>query len=70
MNDRRTEATDTFADDSRRKFLATAGSLAAYTPPVILALMYPGTNAIASPISPNFTADDPGKRKAKAKRKS
>ena len=42
------EAADESVDDARRKFLETAGSLAAYTPPVILALMYPDLEAVAS----------------------
>jgi len=40
-------ATET-ADDARREFLRKAGRLAAYTPPVMLALMYPGAHAVAS----------------------
>jgi len=42
------EAADESVDNARRKFLETAGSLAAYTPPVILALMYPDLEAVAS----------------------
>ena len=34
--------------ESRREFLKTAGKLAVYTPPTMLVLMYPGTDAIAS----------------------
>jgi hypothetical protein len=40
-------ATET-ADRARREFLRKAGQLAAYTPPVMLALMYPGAHAVAS----------------------
>ena len=36
------------AQQSRRKFLEKAGKLAVYTPPVIMLLSYPGTEAIAS----------------------
>jgi hypothetical protein len=36
------------ADAARREFLQKAGKFAAYTPPTMLALMYPGTHAIAS----------------------
>jgi len=36
------------AQQSRREFLEKAGKLAAYTPPAITLLMYPGTEAIAS----------------------
>jgi hypothetical protein len=41
------ESLDT-AQKSRREFLEKAGKLAAYTPPTMLMLMYPGTQAIAS----------------------
>ena len=34
--------------ESRREFLKKAGKLVAYTPPTMLVLMYPGTEAIAS----------------------
>jgi formiminotetrahydrofolate cyclodeaminase len=33
---------------ARREFLEKAGKLAAYTPPTIMLLMYPGAHAIAS----------------------
>jgi len=36
------------AQQSRREFLEKAGKLAVYTPPVIMMLSYPGTEAIAS----------------------
>ena len=36
------------AQKSRREFLEKAGKLAVYTPPVIMMLSYPGTEAIAS----------------------
>jgi len=36
------------ADEARRAFLEKAGKLAAYTPPVMLALMYPSLDAVAS----------------------
>jgi len=35
-------------DEGRRQFLERAGKLAAYTPPLILTLMYPGAHAVAS----------------------
>lgn len=34
--------------NSRREFMKTAGKFAAYTPPLMLGLMYPGEHAIAS----------------------
>ena len=37
-------------DESRRKFLEDAGKLAVYTPPALVALMHPGTNAVAASI--------------------
>ena len=40
------------AQKSRREFLEKAGKLAVYTPPVILMLAYPGTEAIASGAHP------------------
>ena len=36
------------AQQSRREFLEKAGKLAVYTPPVIMMLSYPSTEAIAS----------------------
>lgn len=39
---------DESAQKARREFLRRAGSLAAYTPPLMLALMYPSTEAVAS----------------------
>jgi hypothetical protein len=41
------ESLDDF-QKSRREFLEKAGKLAAYTPPMMLVLMYPGPEAIAS----------------------
>jgi len=35
-------------EEERREFLKQAGKFAAYTPPTLLALMYPGAHAIAS----------------------
>jgi hypothetical protein len=37
-------------DESRRKFLEDAGKLAVYTPPALVALMHPGTNAVAASV--------------------
>lgn len=34
--------------EARREFLQKAGKFAAYTPPTLLALMYPGVHAVAS----------------------
>jgi hypothetical protein len=42
------EETEAAAQRARRDFLKKSGKLAAYTPPVMLALMYPGAHAIAS----------------------
>jgi len=42
------EGAEDAAQRARRDFLQKAGKLAAYTPPVILALMCPGAHAIAS----------------------
>ena len=42
------EAIDGAAQAARREFLRKAGKLAVYTPPVIMALMHPGANAIGS----------------------
>jgi len=39
---------DESADRARRAFLEKAGKLAVYTPPTMLALMYPGLHAVAS----------------------
>jgi len=39
---------DEASELSRREFLEKAGKLAAYTPPTMLALMYPGAHAVAS----------------------
>jgi hypothetical protein len=39
---------DESADKARRAFLEKAGKLAVYTPPTMLALMYPGLHAVAS----------------------
>ena len=36
------------SEASRREFMKAAGKLAVYTPPVMLWLMKPGTNAIAA----------------------
>lgn len=62
---------DTLDSDkqSRRMFLEKAGKLAAYTPPTILALMYPGVQAIASGGKPIKDKDKRIKDKDKYKRK-
>jgi hypothetical protein len=39
---------DEIAAEDRREFLKTAGKLAIYTTPTMMALMYPGSQAIAS----------------------
>ena len=44
MNDERLDG----RAESRRKFLEDAGKLAVYTPPAMVALMQPGTNAVAA----------------------
>jgi len=54
---------DESADRARRNFLEKAGKLAAYTPPVMLALMYPGMHAVAS----GAKAKDKDKNKDKDK---
>jgi formiminotetrahydrofolate cyclodeaminase len=50
MNDTHSKpgAIEDAAQAARREFLQKAGKLAAYTPPIMLALMYPGAHAIAS----------------------
>lgn len=51
MQDNDTRTPDSIDDASslaRREFLEKAGKLAAYTPPTMLALMYPGAHAVAS----------------------
>lgn len=50
------------AQKSRREFLEKAGKLAVYTPPVIMMLAYPGTEAIASGNPP---AEDTPRRRRK-----
>jgi hypothetical protein len=37
-------------DASRRKFLEDAGKLAIYTPPALVALMHPSTDAVAKSV--------------------
>jgi hypothetical protein len=37
----------TKSDESRREFIKTAGKLAAYTPPAMIALMQPSMKAVA-----------------------
>jgi hypothetical protein len=49
------------AQKSRREFLEKAGKLAVYTPPVIMMLSYPGTEAIASGGSPQPKPHKPHK---------
>ena len=49
-------SSDDSANLARRAFLEKAGKLAAYTPPTMLALMYPGMHAVAS------GTDSPGKK--------
>ena len=44
MNDERLDE----RAEARRKFLEDAGKLAVYTPPAMVALMQPGTNAVAA----------------------
>lgn len=51
MKDDETRTPDSIDEGSklaRREFLEKAGKLAAYTPPTMLALMYPGAHAVAS----------------------
>ncbi len=55
---------------ARRSFLATAGKLAAYTPPLMLGLLMPGERAIASGgayADPVFKPKEKKKKKKKKK---
>ncbi len=51
------------AQKSRREFLEKAGKLAVYTPPVIMMLAYPGTEAIASGYNPPDDKPRHGRRR-------